>query len=147
MKQRLIEQLRGGWNAESLALSVAMGAVIGVMPVFGVATLLCLLLSLRLRLNLPAIQAANYAVYPLQLALFALWLRGGELLFGLPELPFSPARLIVLFRRDALGALSACGDSLLAGLAVWGLAAPAACWLCYRIALPPLRRLAPARRP
>jgi purine-nucleoside phosphorylase len=49
---------------------------------------LCAVLALALRLNLPAIQAANYAVMPLQLVLivpFVIWAAGSFLRPGLPS--------------------------------------------------------------
>ncbi len=145
-RKRLSEQFRGGWTPETLAWSLAVGAVVGVIPVFGVGAVLCLLISLRFRLNLPVIQATNLAAYPLQFALFAVWLRAGETLFNLNRLPFSPGRLADMFSRDWGGTLSLLGSSSLAGLAVWILAAPPACWCFYRLILPLLRRMMRSER-
>jgi hypothetical protein len=68
-------------TAETLALCVVLGFVLGVFPVLVCPTLLCALAALALRLNLPAIQAVNYLVYPLQLALVIPFVRLGDLLF------------------------------------------------------------------
>ena len=69
---------------EELALIVALGFVLGLVPVPVCATLLCALAAVVLRLNGPAIQAVNYVVYPLQLALFAPFMRLGGWLFRAP---------------------------------------------------------------
>ena len=74
--------LRQGISPRRLALTLALGFAIGCIPVVGLPTLLCALLALVLRLNLPAIQAANYAVMPLQLVLIAPFVRMGEQLFA-----------------------------------------------------------------
>ena len=51
-------------SAARLALTLALGFAIGCFPVVGIPTW-CGALALVLRLNLPAIQAANY-VAPIQ---------------------------------------------------------------------------------
>jgi uncharacterized protein (DUF2062 family) len=73
--------LRQGVSPDRLALTLALGFAVGCIPVLGAPTLLCAGLALALRLNLPAIQAANYAAMPFQLVLIAPFLRlGGWLL-------------------------------------------------------------------
>jgi uncharacterized protein (DUF2062 family) len=74
--------LRQGISPRRLALTLALGFAIGCIPVVGLPTLICAALALVLRLNLPAIQAANYAVMPLQLILIAPFVRMGERLFA-----------------------------------------------------------------
>lgn len=69
--------LRQGITPERLAVTLALGFAIGCVPVVGVPTLLCAGLALALRLNLPAIQAANYAAMPFQLALILPFVRLG----------------------------------------------------------------------
>lgn len=70
--------LRQGVSPRRLALTLALGFAIGCIPVVGVPTLLCAALALALRLNQPAIQAANYAAMPLQLALIVPFVRMGS---------------------------------------------------------------------
>jgi len=74
--------LRQGISPRRLALTLALGFAIGCLPVVGLPTLVCAGLALALRLNLPAIQAANYAVMPLQLVLIVPFARLGERLFA-----------------------------------------------------------------
>jgi uncharacterized protein (DUF2062 family) len=70
-----------GVTADTIALSVALGLVFGIFPVYGCPTLLCAAAALILRLNAPAIQFVNYLTSPLQLALFIPFNRVGERLF------------------------------------------------------------------
>lgn len=83
--RRLWDRLSGLWaeglSSETIALSVAVGFVLGVFPVFGCPTLLCALAAIVWRLNLPAVQLVNYLVYPLQIALLVPFFRLGERLF------------------------------------------------------------------
>jgi uncharacterized protein (DUF2062 family) len=69
--------LRQGISPPRLALTLALGFAIGCIPVVGIPTVLCAGLALTLRLNLPAIQAANYVVMPLQLLLIVPFVRLG----------------------------------------------------------------------
>src|SRR5271165_3804523 len=81
-KRNAIYWLRQGISPRRLALTLALGFAIGCIPVLGIPTVLCGVLALALRLNLPAIQAANYAVMPLQLALIVPFVRLGGRLFA-----------------------------------------------------------------
>ena len=56
-------------SPENIALILAVGLVLGTFPVYGCATLLCVLASLVLRVNLPALQVVNQLTLPLQLAM------------------------------------------------------------------------------
>src|SRR5580698_2056041 len=77
VKRGVTQGLSQGISPRRLALTLALGCAIGCIPVFGVPTLVCVALALVLRLNLPAIQAANYAVMPLQILLIAPFVRLG----------------------------------------------------------------------
>ena len=81
--------LSQGSTPRNLALSLALGMVVGLFPVLGLSTLLCTILALVFRLNLPAMQAANYGVYPLQLMLMLPFARLGEKVFHARAIPFS----------------------------------------------------------
>ena len=77
MRQKAVVWLRQGVSPRRLALTLALGFAIGCIPVVGIPTVLCALLAVALRLNLPAIQAANYVVMPLQLVLIVPFVRLG----------------------------------------------------------------------
>ena len=69
--------LSQGISPRRLALTLALGFAVGCIPVVGIPTVLCAGLALVLRLNLPAIQMANYAAMPLQLILIVPFVRLG----------------------------------------------------------------------
>lgn len=81
-KSLLIESLRAGISPQRLALTLALGFAIGCLPVIGVPTALCAVLAIALRLNVPAIQAANYLAMPLQLMLILPFARMGGWMFS-----------------------------------------------------------------
>jgi len=82
LKQKTADWLRQGISPSRLALTLALGFAIGCIPVIGIPTLVCAGLALALRLNLPAIQAANYAVMPLQFLLIVPFVRLGGWFFA-----------------------------------------------------------------
>jgi uncharacterized protein (DUF2062 family) len=85
----LVNLLRRGASPRQLAWSLAVGVAIGINPILGSTTLLCLLVAFVLRLNLIASQIANHLLFPLQLALVVVYLKGGELLFHTGPLPMA----------------------------------------------------------
>ncbi len=82
MQQKAAAWLRQGISPQRLALTLALGFAIGCIPVVGIPTVLCAAIALALRLNLPAIQAANYLVMPLQVMLIVPFVRLGGFLFS-----------------------------------------------------------------
>jgi uncharacterized protein (DUF2062 family) len=82
IKRHAAVWLRQGISPRRLALTLALGLAIGCIPVVGIPTAVCAALAIALRLNLPAIQAANYAVMPLQLLLIVPFVRLGGWLFA-----------------------------------------------------------------
>jgi uncharacterized protein (DUF2062 family) len=74
----------GNLPADTAARSIAAGVFLGLLPIFGLPTPLCVLAAGVFRLNLPLVQAANYSVYPLQIALVVPFYRLGEWLFVNP---------------------------------------------------------------
>jgi len=95
MKRGSLQGLRQGISPRRLALTLALGFAIGCIPVVGIPTLVCAALALTLRLNLPAIQAANYAVMPLQLLLIVPFVRlGGWLIASNRNQPLQAGTLL-----------------------------------------------------
>ena len=85
--------LRMGATPERLAWSIALGLVIGINPLLGSTTLLCLALAAVFRLNLAASQLANHLMYPFQILLLIPFLRIGARLFHTGPIPLSPKLL------------------------------------------------------
>lgn len=65
-----------------MALLLALGLVLGVFPIMGCPTVLCLLAALGFRLNAAALQALNNLATPLQLALLLPLNQAGVCLCG-----------------------------------------------------------------
>jgi uncharacterized protein (DUF2062 family) len=146
VRRPLVALLRAGATPEKLALSLGLGAVIGIFPVLGTTTLLCVVAALLLRLNPVAIQITNYLVYPAHLALLLPFVRAGERLYGAPPVPLSLAVLRASFAADGLGTLARFGGTVLHAVTAWSLAAPLLVAATYFTFLPLMRRLAARSR-
>ena len=78
----LVDLLKQGMDPSSLSLALTSGALIGIFPVLGIATVVCGGVAVFFRLNHPAIQLANYIVFPMQIVLFFPFLTIGEAVTG-----------------------------------------------------------------
>lgn len=138
----IVVQLKQGITPEKIALTLALGAVIGIFPILGSTTLLCAIVGLWLRLNQPVIQLVNYFVYPVQVALLLPFYRSGETLFGQPHVPiFSVAELMQRFQASPTQFVVDYGMVGVYGIAVWTLAAPLLIAALYYATRPLLRGL------
>jgi uncharacterized protein (DUF2062 family) len=79
--------LRRGADPDMLAWSLALGVVVGVNPLLGSTTLVVLALAAVFRLNIVASQVGNHAVYPLEILLFPVFIKVGDLVFRTEKLP------------------------------------------------------------
>jgi len=137
----VLELLRQGATPEKLALSIALGAVIGLLPAIGCNTTLCALIALVWRLNLPAIQLINYFLYPLQIALLIPFFRLGEKLFRAPHLPLSVSQISAFAHVNLWGAVQLLWTTTWHAMVAWALLAPFAAALLYFLLVPTFRRL------
>ena len=94
-QEKALEWLKCGMAPRQLAFTLALGFAIGCIPLLGVTTAICALLALALRLNMPAIQAANWVAMPLQVVLLIPFLRLGHWLFRGESLAYDPSQLLV----------------------------------------------------
>jgi len=136
--------LKSGVTPRELACAAALGITLGTIPVIGSSSLLCTLAAMKFRLNLPAIQLANWLASPLQLAFLVPFLHLGSYLFGVQEIPGSLDRIVELLTSDWLGTIGDYVSIVLRGVVVWLLIAPAMAAIVYGLTLPVLRRFVPA---
>ena len=131
--------LRQDISPRRLALTLALGFAIGCIPVVGVTTALCIVVALGLRLNFPAIQAANWTAAPLQMVLILPFMRLGGRLFA-----FGSVRAIEigsLLHASPLAMISQVGSMAGQALLAWLLIAIPAVTLMTVILTTLLRRV------
>lgn len=123
MKGTILTALQQGTTPRQLALTVALGVVISIFPIFGTTTFMCFVAAIAFRLNVVLIQAVNYAAAPLQIALIIPFIKTGVAWFNLPAFSYSAEELLHLLRTDWFALARHSGLSLAAGAGVWLMAA------------------------
>jgi uncharacterized protein (DUF2062 family) len=137
----VLAQLRQGITPDKLALSLALGVVLSAIPVLGITALFCVAAAAALRLNQPAILAANYAATPLQVVLFVPFFRAGAWAFGAPPVSFSLEQVRAELQAGIWPTIVRYWDANLRAVGVWALAAPVAAFLLFAVFRRVLRRL------
>jgi len=135
-------QLMQGVTPQKLALSIALGFSLGVIPILGTTTALCAMAAFRLKLNQPIIQLVNWLVYPLQLAWIMVFIRIGEWITRAPHAPLALPIVIEEFHDSPGKFFQEFGLAALHGLVAWLFIAPFLTALTFSVLLPPLKRLA-----
>jgi hypothetical protein len=136
----VLDLLRQGVTPEKLALSLALGTVLGVFPTLGCTTVLCAIATLVWGLNLPAIQLVNYFMYPVQIALLIPFFRLGEKLFRAPRLPISVSQIYAMVHANLWSAIKFLWSTTWHAIVVWALLAPVATAAIYFVLASVLRR-------
>jgi uncharacterized protein (DUF2062 family) len=133
--------LRMGATPKQLAWSISLGLVIGVNPLLGSTTLVCLGLALLFRLNLPASQLANHLMYPVEIVLFFPFLRLGAIVFQTGPIPLAPKLLFAEVRNHPLALLKSIWQWEWHALLLWALAATVLLPLIAALLTPLLHRM------
>lgn len=91
-----------GASPQKLAWSIAVGLLIGINPILGSTTIVCLAAAFVLRLNLAASQLANHIVYPLELILVIPFIHVASRIFHTAPIPLSASQLFHAAREHPL---------------------------------------------
>jgi uncharacterized protein (DUF2062 family) len=138
LARRLGLLVRGNHPPERVAVSLALGATLGLFPVFGTTTLLCVAVGVAFRLNHAALQLANQLMYPVQIPLLFVFMHAGARLMGAPP----PGTPLPPSWTDAAAVLEVLGRAGAQAVAGWAVCAPFVTAGLYFACLPVLRRLA-----
>jgi uncharacterized protein (DUF2062 family) len=98
----ILALLRMGATPQKLAWSIAAGLLIGISPILGVTTILCLAAAFLFRLNVAASQLSNHIVYPLELILVIPFIRAASLVFHTAPMPLSAHDLLRAAREHPI---------------------------------------------
>jgi uncharacterized protein (DUF2062 family) len=134
-----VELLKQGMSPEKIALTVALGISLGVVPVIGSTTTLCTLAAISLRLNLPAIMLVNGVVYPLQIALLVPFLRAGAWLFRVDGPKLTVTQIFKLITTNLWHAILTLWVATMHALVVWLILGCAVSGLVYLVLVTLLR--------
>ena len=144
-RRRVVEvtlaQLRQGITPRKIALTIALGFILGLFPILGTTTALCVLFGLILKLNQPIIQLVNWVAAPLQIPGIYFFIRVGEWLTHSAPISFSITALMLAFKTSPIEFLKQYGTTGLRGVLAWLLIAPGIAAVLYAGSLPILKRL------
>ncbi|HTB15923.1 MAG TPA: DUF2062 domain-containing protein [Bryobacteraceae bacterium] len=138
--QPFIDLLKQGVTPEKIALTIALGVSLGVIPVIGSTTMLCTVAAVTLRLNLPGIMLINGLVYPLQLALLVPFLRAGAWIFRVDGPKLTIGQIFTLIRTDMWHTITTLWVATMHALVIWLIAGCAVSSIVYLVLAVVLRR-------
>ena len=143
----LLAFLSQGIAPDRLALCVAIGVVLGNVPILGISSILCAAIALAFRLNLPAIQLVQAAMAPTQILLIIPFIRLGEWMVHAPRQSVSIKEWLALWQQGAGFAAVALREAVLHAGFAWALIAPFAVFLLYKLLTPVFGRAAARGKP
>jgi uncharacterized protein (DUF2062 family) len=138
----VMNQLTAGISPDRLGWSISTGVVLGIFPIMGTTSLLCLLFGWCFKLNQPVLHVFKSLVYPLQLGLILVFIRMGQKLYGVPLLALSIPQMLTRFRADPMQFARDFGLAAWHGITAWMIVAPLLAILIKLLATPLLRKAA-----
>jgi len=124
-----------GFSSETLALSISIGIIGGAFPVLGLASYMCLLLTLTFRQNIIIVQVINWLVYPIQILLLIPFMKLGNAIFGGSDMTLTFHQVVVAFQSGILNGLKLIGIISLYGVIAWVVIAIPALFILYSLFL------------
>ena len=118
-QDKVLEWLRCGLSPRQLAFTLALGFAIGCIPLIGMTTAICALAAMLLRLNMPAIQAANWLAMPLQFLLLLPFMKLGQRIFAGTAISFDRAALMARIEAAPWASLVTMGSLFGHALFAW----------------------------
>lgn len=137
----VMAQLMQGVTPQKMALSIALGLSLGIIPILGVTTALCAIVAIRFKLNQPVIQLVNWLVYPLQLGLLLVFVRIGEWMMHAPPLNLSLPELLLKFHDSPVKFFEQFGMTAWQGLVAWLFIAPVLTGIIFSLLVPLLKKV------
>lgn len=141
IRTSLTEWLSRGVSPRQLAFTLALGFALGCLPMLGVSTAICAVLAMALRLNMPAIQAANWVAMPFQMLLVIPFLRLGQWIVPGKQGAVTPERLLAQMQSSPWHAAAQMGGAISHAVLAWGLAAGPALLLLTVLLTPVMHKV------
>jgi uncharacterized protein (DUF2062 family) len=122
-------------DMNNTALSLTVGFYLGIFPVPGTVTLLCILVSFLFRINLLLLQGMNWLLTPLQAAFLYPFLKTGRLLL------YSDTKVLPFISHENLAEAKSAEiffhviESLAGGILVWGMVSLITGYFLFRLLL------------
>jgi uncharacterized protein (DUF2062 family) len=135
--------LRNGISQKRLAISLALGVTIGLIPFYGVTTLLVGLIAVTLKLDFVIMQIVHYIVHPIQIALLIPFFKAGSFLIVRNTVDFTVREYISYFKSDFWLALNDFWKLNVSAIIVWIIIAIPLSYILYFTFIYTIKRFAP----
>lgn len=135
------KQLNQGSSPEKLAWTIAFSVTLGIFPIMGTTTMMCLLFGWLLKLNQPLLHIFKTFTYPLHLALILVFIHVGQKMHGVPPITDSIPQMLVRFQQDPMQFARDFGLAAWHGITAWLLIAPPLTLAIRFISLPLIKPL------
>ncbi|NBC84055.1 MAG: DUF2062 domain-containing protein [Bacteroidetes bacterium] len=113
------QSLRTGTSPHEVTLTLVLGILVSLIPVFGVSTIIVTTLALRMKLNLIIINIANFLVYPLQILFYIPFIQLGLIIHPSENAPHSFQEFISLAQESWIGAITFFGSATIFAVLAW----------------------------
>ena len=138
--KKVKDVLKQGTTPEKLALSLSLGITVGIIPLYGLTSLLVTLIAVAFRLNFAITHAVHYIVHPLQIALIIPFMKLGEIFYKETLIPYSIKKLIFMVNNDLWGTLHNFWVAYLSAFLIWLIISVPLIVILYRSLIIPLRK-------
>jgi|TARA_B110000037_G_scaffold26369_1_gene30925 uncharacterized protein (DUF2062 family) len=139
--QPVVNQLKQGTTPEKLSWSISLGATLGIFPIMGSTSVVCLVIGHIFKLNQAVIHLFKTLTYPIHLPMILVFIHLGEKLNGVPPTSFSITQLVIQFKENPAQFASDFGMAALYGIEAWAISAVFLIPLLRYASLPLLRKL------
>ncbi len=137
----IVAQLKQGTTPEKLSWSISLGATLGIFPILGSTSVVCIIISHLFRLNQAVVHLFKALTYPIHLSMIIVFIHFGQKLNGVPPLAYSMKELLLRFKESPIQFARDFGMAAWYGIEAWALAALLLIPLLRFISLPILRKL------
>lgn len=139
--QPIVKQLKQGTSPEKLSWSVSAGTTLGIFPIMGSTSFVCLAVAHILKLNQPVVHLFKTLTYPIHLPMILVYIHLGEKLNGAPQTPFSITEMLSQFKDSPAQFARDFGMAALYGIEAWAISAIFLIPLIRFASLPILKKL------
>lgn len=144
--QPIVNQLKQGTTPEKLSWSISLGATLGIFPIMGSTSIVCLIVGHLFKLNQPVVHLFKTLTYPIHLPMILVYIHLGEKLNGVPETPFSITEMVTQFKESPAQFARDFGMAALYGIEAWAISAVFLIPILRYASLPVLRKLIHLKR-
>lgn len=137
----IMEQLQQGSSPRDLVRSVAWGFTLALFPLLGSTTILCATAGTLFKLNHVVMQSVNYLAYPLQIALIIPFLKMGDWIYGVKDIPYSLNVMVRLFEANPSEFFAIYGRAILRACSAWLFLSPVIVFLIAILVRRPIANL------